>query len=140
MSWVAPWLATALALAAVASAGCGDGREERPPPDPRERAYSAAVLASAARDYDGAIQGFRDAGSYRDAPQRLAEIREEAGEVRLAEARRKLKEGSPRAALSLAEIVVFRYGYDRPKARAFLERARREAARDLRREEREDSF
>jgi tetratricopeptide (TPR) repeat protein len=119
-------LSVALGVAsAIALAGCGGGGVQSPARNTaaERRAYAAAFVADKAGDYETAVDDFRAAGTYRDAPQRLvAEIRA-AGAAYLQSARTKLRTGHPRAAVVLVQVAMRDYQDTGPAAQALLRRA-----------------
>jgi hypothetical protein len=118
----ARWLPTLIALAALAGAGCGGGvnRAAR-----QAHTYAAGDTAFRGGDFDVAIQDFRSLGSYRDAPSRLAQVRQAASATLQASARGKLADGHPRAAVALAQTAISTYGDTSSRATAFLHQAQR---------------
>jgi outer membrane protein assembly factor BamD (BamD/ComL family) len=120
---VLAWICALLTVA-----GCGGSSHGTQTPAQKAASYAGAVRALRSGDFDAAITGFRSLGTYRHADRRLLEARRVAGEQTLANARRKLRDGHPRAAVALAQTATARYGYASSGALAFLRRAERAQA------------
>jgi hypothetical protein len=113
-------LAAALVLLIVVGSGCGgDGAAATngtSVPAAQHRAYRAAAEAFRTGDYDAALSGYRKAGGYSDAALRVKRVLHVAAVRTLANARRKLLFGHPRAALAQAQTATRRYGARTPAA------------------------
>lgn len=99
-------LALALVAAALTVTSCGGGSDA----GRLAHIYAAGIHAAEVADYDRAIADFRALGRYRDAPTRLAAVRQAAAQTLLTRARQKLSDGHPRAAVALAQTAITSYG------------------------------
>jgi hypothetical protein len=126
-----------LALILVMS-GCGEsdgegagrpGDASGPPPAGKtapteasgeEAVYERALLALEDKDFDTAIAAMESLGAYRDAREKVGEIRRTAARTILAEAKSKVSH-SPQASVSQAKTSL-KY-HPTSEARAFLRRA-----------------
>jgi hypothetical protein len=122
-------LRIAALAAALTVSGCGGGGAGGAGSQAQQRAYAAGQAALRSGDLETAYEGFRTAGSYRDAPARLIEVRRTLAKSTLALARSKLRTGHPRAALALAGVATQVYGDTSPDAIAVLHQAQAAQAR-----------
>jgi hypothetical protein len=111
---------------ALAIWGCGGGGTSSAPNrnlGAERKAYAEGIAAAAKRDWETAMDAFRDAGNYRDAPRRLAVVLRAGAANVLADARRKLRDGHPRAAVVLVQVAMRDYEDSSPQTRVLLRRA-----------------
>jgi hypothetical protein len=114
-----------IAIAVAPLYGCAGGGSAAPKQNvaAERKAYAEGVAAQAKRDWETAMDAFRDAGNYSDAPRRLTLVLRAGAANVLADARRKLRDGHPRAAVVLVQVAMRDYEDKSLEAQELLRRA-----------------